>query len=209
MPPRAPSITLTFDLNELREIESGLSGVLGGYDEITELHHRNGDETGASRIHKESLAARRAYKRVVEAIKASTYEKIAHIADRNSGSKRGLSSGKSGKSGRASRGGDVAKARAAMTAAAAELTARDRLQRDQTRNVSIAVAALGMRPQGVRPASMGEVDVYEALARHGLAEATGRGNTHRAGHLTPIASTLLSVEDQRDALAMLDDHPQH
>ena len=204
MPPRAPSITLTFDLDELREVESGLSGVLGGYDEITELHHRNGDEAGASRIHKESLAARRAYKRVVEAIKASTYEKISHIADRNSGSKRGLSSGKS----RATRD-DVAKARAAMTAAAAELTARDRLQRAQTRNVRIAVAALSMRPQGARPASMGEVDVYEALARNGLAEATGRGNTHRAGHLTPIASTLLSVEDQRDALAMLDDHPQH
>ena len=35
-------------------------------------------------------------------------------------------------SGRAARGSDVAKARAAMTAAAAELTARDRLQRDQT-----------------------------------------------------------------------------
>lgn len=191
MSPRAPSITLTFDLNELREIESGLAGVIGGYDEAIELHHRNRDEAGASRLHKASQHARRAFKRVAAAAKGA----------------QGLSSGR--QSGREMRELDVTKARAAMTAAAAELTARDRLQRDQTRNVRIAVAALNIRSQGLRPATMGEIDVYEALARHGLAEAPARGNVFRPGHLSVAASTLLTVQDHMDARDMLEDAPGH
>ncbi len=120
--------------------------------------------------------------------------------------KRGLSTGYAWGVGSAA---DVTKARAAMAAAAAELAAKNPHWRDPARKVRVAVGALNKRWTGLRPATMGDADVFEALARHGLAEPTGKGLGMRPGHLTSAAGSTLSEQDWLDVRDELDDYPRY
>jgi len=97
-----------------------------------------------------------------------------------------------------------AKALAAIAAAAQEIAAAHPRWPRTDRIVREAVAQLGMRPRGVVAATMSGADVFETLARHGLA-TEAPGLTFRAGPLTAAAQEFVSEDEREQAADELED----